>query len=329
MPTYPAASPPMPRLLPIFLALLVAPSICPAESTYQNPVLAENNPADPHVLRVDGKYYLYATTHGRGFDAYVSTDLVNWENKGSAFDDPRGGAWAPDVFHDPTDGKFYLYYTDTDRDGPDDDELRAKQVGVAVAENPLGPFKDKKVLFAGSIDGHMFRDDDGKYYLFYVHIADGFKIMLQPMADPLTKQGEPIEIMHPTEPWETAAGDVTEGPWMIKRDGTYYLMYSGSGADTPNYAIGYATASSPLGPYKKYEGNPIVKGDGDKIFGPGHHCVVEGPDGKLWMVYHQKYSDRISYRRFIAIDPLWFDDAGVIHAKVTRDTAEPAPQSKK
>ena len=67
--------------------------------TYRNPLLPEVVMADPHVIRMDGRYYLYATTHTKGYDAYVSDDLVHWEDKGLVFDDPRGGAWAPDVFH--------------------------------------------------------------------------------------------------------------------------------------------------------------------------------------------------------------------------------------
>jgi xylan 1,4-beta-xylosidase len=101
-------------------------------------------------------------------------------------------------------------------------------------------------------------------------------------------------------------------------------MYSGTGADSPNYGIGYAIAKSPLGPFKKYEGNPIAHRD-EKVLGPGHHCVIEGPDGKLWLVYHQKRTDDKSFRRFLAIDPMWFDKDGVIHARVSRDTDEPAP----
>jgi xylan 1,4-beta-xylosidase len=294
--------------------------------TYRNPILTAGSPADPHVIRVDGTYYLYATTHGRGFDAYASKDLVHWELKGRAFDDPRGGAWAPDVFHNVRgDGKFYLYYTDNDAkesNGPFD-----KQIGVAVADSPLGPFVDKGPLVGGVIDAHLFQDDDGRYYLYYVSISDGFKIIVQPMADPLTPQGEPTQVLHPTEPWEMAAGEVTEGPFILKRDGVYYLMYSGSGADSPQYSIGYATAKSPTGPFEKFAGNPIVS-QKEGLFGPGHHCVVEGPDGKLWMVYHQKYSDRKSFRRFTALDPLWFDESGVIHAKVTRETEEPGPVPK-
>ena len=311
-----------------FTSLAAFAAVCVAKepakkSTYKNPIITAGNPADPHVLRVDDTYYLYATTHGRGYDVLTSKDLVHWEEQGSAFDDPRGGAWAPDVFHNVKgDGKFYLYYTDNapaHEDGPE-----RKQIGVAVADSPLGPFVDKKVFASGSIDAHLFQDDDGQLYLYYVEIVDGFKIFGQKMSDPLTPVGERVELIHPTEPWEMASGRVTEGPFVLKRDGVYYLMFSGSGADSRHYAIGYATAKSPLGPFEKYEKNPIVA-QSETLFGPGHHCVVTGPDGKLWMVYHQKWNGNVNWRRFLAIDPLWFDDAGVLHGKVTRDTEEPAP----
>ncbi len=94
-------------------------------------------------------------------------------------------------------------------------------------------------------------------------------------------------------------------------------MYSGSGANGPEYAIGYATSESPLGPFTKYAQNPIAR-QGNGVYGPGHHCVVTGPDGQLWMVYHQQNSTKVGWDRFLAIDPLWFDEAGVIHAKTTR-----------
>ena len=144
------------------------------------------------------------------------------------------------------------------------------------------------------------------------------------MADPLTKKGERTEVIRPSVDWERTKGSVTEGPWMLKHDGIYYLMYSGSGADGPDYAIGYATAKSPIGPFTKYAGNPIAK-RGNGVFGPGHHCVVTGPDGKLWMIYHQQNSEKIGWARFLAIDPLWFDEQGVIHARTTRGTDEKAP----
>lgn len=286
--------------------------------TYRNPIIDRIGPADPHVIRHDGKYYLYPTLDGRGYDVFVSKDLVHWEQKPKCFTDPRGGAWAPDVFHHATgDGKFYLYYTVNKPGG-------GKQIGVAVADGPLGPFEDRGNLADQSIDAHLFRDEDGALYLYYVDLESGFKIKVQPMADPVAKKGETTVVIRPTVDWERKKGAVTEGPWMLKHKGIYYLMYSGSGADGPDYAIGYATAESPLGPFTKHPGNPIAR-RGNGVFGPGHHCVVAAPNGRLWMVYHQQNSEKIGWDRFLAIDPIWFDGQGVLHARTTRGTDEAAP----
>ena len=301
-----------------------APTSSPGARTYRNPIIDRIGPADPAVIRCQGKYYLYPTGVGKGYDVFVSDALVRWEAKGKCFSDARGGAWAPDVFHHAAgDGRFYLYYT-VDRPRGPQDKGRRKQIGVAVADGPLGPFADKGVLADDAIDAHLFRDDDGAMYLYYVDLVGGFKIVAQPMADPLRRKGRPTAVIRPTEAWETAAGAVTEGPWMLKHGGRYYLMYSGSGASSPDYAIGYATARSPTGPFAKHPGNPIARRGGG-ILGPGHHCVVAGPDGRLWMVYHQKKGDQPGWDRFLAIDPLWFDGQGVIHVKLSRGTDQPAP----
>jgi len=295
----------------------------PPARTYRNPLLPERVIADPFVLRLDGKYYLYPTTDGKSFEVFVSDDLVHWRSKGSAFKDARGGCWAPEVFYNGGgNGKFYLYYTDNAPNAAPGE--MHKQIGVAVAKRPLGPFKDKGVLAPEAIDADLFQDDDGRLYLSYVELAGGFKIVVQPMADPLTKKGEQTVVIRPTEEWEKRSGKVTEGPFMLKHKGVYYLMYSGTGANSPDYGIGYATSESPVGPFVKYAGNPIAHRGGN-VLGPGHHCVVEGPDGKLWLVYHQKWNAEKNFHRFLAIDPLWFDEAGVIHTQVSRDTDEPAP----
>ncbi|MEO5803761.1 MAG: glycoside hydrolase family 43 protein [Verrucomicrobiota bacterium] len=297
------------------------------QKTYRNPILAGRDIADPDVLQIGDKYFLYGTTDGHGYEVFVSQNLVDWKSKGIAFHDPRHGAWAPDLFHNKRgDGKFYLYYTDS-APRTESGEKR-KQIGVAVADSPLGPFIDKGTLAVGCIDAHLFQDDDGKLYLYYVEIEGGFKIFAQEMETPLKPKGDRIEIIHPTEPWEMASGHVTEGPFMLKRDGVYYMMYSGSGADSMFYAIGYATSKSPLGPFVKYAGNPIARGGGN-VIGPGHHCVVEGPDKKLWMLYHQKKTPDISWPRFLALDPLWFDEQGVIHATVSHGTEQPASNREK
>lgn len=315
----------------MLIATLMVPACSPAQNltsvpaatrparTYRNPIIDRIGPADPTVIQYRGKYYMYPTLDCKGYDVFVSDDLVHWEMKGKCYTDARGGVWAPDVFHNAKgDGKFYLYYS-VDKPGG------GKLIGVAVADDPLGPFADKRTLVEHAIDAHLFGDDDGTMYLYYSAAGrHGSDIVVQPMADPLTKKGEPTTLIQPTDKWEQHRAAIAEGPWMLKHKGLYYLMYSGSAADGPDYAVGYATAKSPTGPFTKHAGNPIAK-RGNGVFGPGHHCVVAGPDGRLWMVYHQQNSERPGWKRFLAIDPLWFDEQGVIHTKTTRGTDEPAP----
>ncbi len=282
-----------------------------SEDTYTNPIINEIGPADPCVIFYEGTYYLYPTGDNVSYHVYTSTDLVHWKKGKRVFEPGERNVWAPDVFHNPTDGKFYLYYTVNQR------------IGVAVADAPDAKFKDIKTLYKRAIDAHMFRDDDGKYYLYYVQFP-GFRIHVQPMKSPMEKEGKPIEILKPTEPWEKISGDVTEGPWMLKHKGTYYLLYSGTGANSLNYAIGYATAKKPTGPFTKYEGNPIVSRN-EQAFGPGHGCVIKDGADQLWSVYHQQKDDTQEWNRFVCIDPLWFDENGVLHGKATRGTPHPVP----
>ena len=169
----------------------------------------------------------------------------------------------------------------------------------------------------------MFLDDDGKYYLYYAAFPV-FRIYVQPMKTPLRKKGRPVEILRPSEPWEMKQRPITEAPWLLKHKGTYYLLYSGGGPDTEDYAIGYATSKSPVGPFVKYSGNPIMK-KGNGVFGPGHCAVVTTPDGRLWMVYHQKRDSSRGWDRIICIDALWFDDKGVLHGQPTRSEPKTAP----
>lgn len=286
--------------------------VCVAEDrTYENPVIDEIGPADPTVIHFEGTYFLYPTGDNISYHVYTSTDLVHWSKGHRVFQPGGRNVWAPDVFHDPTDGKFYLYYTAN------------KRIGVAVADRPDGFFADRATLFSDAIDAHMFRDDDGEYYLYYVQLP-GFRIHVQRMKTPLEKTGEPVRVIWPTEPWEKIRGSVTEGPWMLKRGKTYYLLYSGTAASSLDYAIGYATAKSPMGPFEKHPGNPIVK-RGNGALGPGHGCVVKDAQNNLWSVYHQQKDGSLPWNRFICIDPLWFDEEGVLRGRATRGKSQPAP----
>lgn len=322
MPYKSARAPVSAAISAAFLVLLV---ISPATAdkhgrTYTNPVLVETftSPVvgkmgigDPTVISYKGKYYLYPTGDNHGYDVYISADLIHWKKGPRIFRTNEHGAWAPDVLHNPVDGKFYLYYTVN------------RRVGVAVADRPDGDFSDRGVLLDDAIDADMFLDEDGRYYLYYVKFP-AFRIFVQPMETPLQKMGKPVGLIRPTEPWENNRQAITEAPWTLKHNGTYYLLYSGGGADTENYAIGYATAKTPTGPFVKYRGNPIMK-KGKGVFGPGHCSVIKTPDGRFWMVYHQKKDSSKDWDRIICIDPIWFDDKGVLHGKATRGVVQPVP----
>jgi hypothetical protein len=295
------------------VALAVVSHAADAAETYRNPIIDENL-ADPAVIRHDGTYYLYATGEvdgDNGYRVYTSADLLNWKRGPVVFRPGQRHVWAPDVWRDPASGRFYLYYT------------ASMTVSVAEGEGPLGPFTVRKKLFDNAIDAHLFRDDDGRLYLYFVQLP-GFRITVQPMARSTEPTGEPRVVLQPESAWETRNGHVTEGPWMIKHDGRYYLLYSGSGADTPDYAVGYATSTSPLGPFTRAEHNPILH-RADGLFGPGHGCAIRDGGGRWWFVYHQKRTDRREWDRFICLDPLRFDEQGRLQGRATRGELLPGP----
>jgi xylan 1,4-beta-xylosidase len=281
---------------------------------YTNPLI-DATLADPCVIFHDGLYYLYATGDvdgDNGYRAYTSPDLVRWRRGPVVFRPGEPHVWAPDVWRDPASGRFFLYYTAN------------SAIGVAEAAGPLDPFTNPRKLFDSSIDAHLFCDG-GRLYLYFVQLP-GFRITVQEMASPTEKKGEPRVVLQPESDWEIRNGRVTEGPWMIKRGGRYYLLYSGSGANTPDYAVGYATADDPLGPFTRADHNPILHRS-EGLFGPGHGCAIQDRAGAWWFVYHQKATDRRAWDRFIAIDRLHFDESGKLTGKATRGSPQPAPST--
>jgi len=287
---------------------------------YQNPLIDLGKQlADPTIIKYNGAYYLYATgdVRGGGYRYWRSTDLVHWTRGSIVFS--RAKSWAPDVWHDPVSGKFYLYYTAQSSTNPD-----WQVVGVAESTSLTGTFTNSRDLFENAIDGHLFRDDDGSLYLYYVQFP-GFKITAVPMSDPRTPSGSSAVVIQPQAAWEKNNGDVTEGPWMIKRSGIYYLMYSGSHAAYPNYAVGYATADNPMGPFTRAIHNPIVRRS-KGVYGPGHGCAVQDDAGNWWHVYHQKrYDTDNDFNRYICLDRLWFDSVGNLYGTATRGEPLTAP----
>src|SRR5215831_9688463 len=88
------------RALYVLISCSLACSGVRADSpkTYRNPIIDVPGAADPTVIKYESRYYLYPTLDSRGYDVFVSDDLVHWERKPKCYSDRRGGVWAPDVF---------------------------------------------------------------------------------------------------------------------------------------------------------------------------------------------------------------------------------------
>lgn len=264
------------------------------DNNFKNPIMSG---ADPFVLFYEGKYYMYSTTEtdycltgandfstvtpeGDGIYVYVSSDMKNWEKHGYAL--KKGDSigekwfWAPEVLE--YRGKFYMVYASEEH------------IAIACADQPLGPFKQesKRWLREGmAIDGSFLVDDDGSVYLYYVRLDGQNKIFVAKMKDDLSEIEEeyPNCLISAEEPWETLDCLIAEGPFVIKHKGLYYLTYSCNHTRCVDYAVGYAVSSSPIGPFEKYRGNPIMKKNG-KFVGVGHHSFFKDKNGNLHCAYH-------------------------------------------
>ena len=253
-------------LSPLRLALLVALAVtavartAAAQEAFANPVIDALGVADPHVLKYNGEYYLYAS--GDPIRAFHSTDLVTWEEIDpvlSSSDAPdawnQADVWAPEVVY--RNGRFYMYYTASRASSDWRVGEAARRIGVAVSDSPRGPFRDMgRPLTPGwGIDGHVFQDpDSGEEYLFYSYLYEprlpGAGIVVDRMPTWDAVEGDPANVTRGTEAWEDKDGDpnngslryTNEAPTVLKRNGRYYMMYSGGSWDRPTYALAYATA---------------------------------------------------------------------------------------
>jgi hypothetical protein len=111
---------------------------------------------------------------------------------------------------------------------------------------------------------------------------------------------------------------------LIKRGDTYYLEYSANGTQWLAYATGVYTAKSPMGPFTYAPGNPILRKTTGIVTGPGHGCVVKGPDGHFWQFYTIVLANPPGGRR-IGMDPVGFDEKGNLFVRGPSETPQWAP----
>lgn len=259
--------------------------------------------ADPSVIYEDGRWYLYPSC---GM-AYVSEDFRTWKHVRI---EPYKPGYAPTVVKHR--GRFLL---------------TACGAPIYESDNPLGPFKelgrmampDGGKLRPGWSDPMLFSDDDGRLYGYWGLGSPGiFAAELDP-ENPNQLLTEPAKMFefNPSHEWERSGEwneDPTvsycEGSWMVKIQSRYFLTYAGPGTQFSTYAMGAYVSDSPLGPFTYQRRNPILQQRHGLVRGPGHGCIVKGPNETLWAFYTCCLCYENGFERRIGMDPAGVDSDG-------------------
>lgn len=301
------------------------------ERTYANPV-HDGYLGDPFVLKHNGEYYAYGTMRPGEPTVPVlhSWDLVNWRPLGNALtlrDDASEALWAPEVAYD--NGTFYMYYSAGGREG------QGHRLRVAAAARPTGPFEDTGDGLTPNdpfaIDAHPFRDDDGRWYLYYCRdFLDpdeegrvGTGIVVDRLVDMTRLAGERRTVVRPHADWQLYERQrrwygrvwdwyTVEGPFVRKHGGRYYCFYSGGAWKEPNYGVSYVVADGAMGPFALeagVNGPEILRTQSGRVIGPGHASVVHAPDNEHeYIVYHAWDPEHTA--RLMRMDRLDWDEEG-------------------
>jgi beta-xylosidase len=298
-------------IYPTYSAHAEVPDSSAVLTDWQNNERQKNKPWTPFLLQTF-------------FNAFSSKDLVSWEKHSHVLDvkDVSWAAyslWAPSIIR--KDEKYFLFF------GANDIKTNEQMggIGIAVSDNPAGPFKDYlgKPLIndivngAQPIDQFIFHDQDGQYYLIYggwrhcniVKMKNDFTGLVPHDDGTLFKEITPENYV--------------EGPFMFIRKGKYYLMWSEGDWTGPDYSVAYAMADSPYGPFKRI--SKVLQQDENIARGAGHHSVINIPQTDDWyIVYHRRpLTETNGNHRETCIDRMYFDENDLIKpVKITHEGVE-------
>ncbi len=258
--------------------------------------------------------------------------------------------WAPEVYEKDGKFYMFFSSNWNYNPSGEGENFRIGVAVADSPTGPFADMSDKPLFDPGypAIDGNVFTDDDGRCYLTYSRccyknpveseIADQarengvfdqveeswiYGVELAPdfthiIGEPVLLLRPPVSLSDTQAEWESrsvTSGEVnrrwTEGSFLIKRDGVYYLMYSANFFGGENYAVGYATASAPLGSYAKAANNPVLQkntAQGGIVTGTGHNSITWSKDGKqLYCVYHGR-TEATGKERVVFIDKMDIKD---------------------
>jgi hypothetical protein len=310
------------------------------QKSYQVTAQINNNPvlegfyADPQILyaRKTGKYYLYPTSDGYSgwggyyFNVFSSDSLVEWHNEGTILDFStaqvswaNGNAWAPAIVEKSTGDqyKYFFYFSGNPVAGG------GKQIGVAVADHPAGPFVDSgKALITSSptgggqqIDPCVFTDPVSEKS--YIYWGNGYLAVAELNDDMISLKAGTTKTLTPSG-GTLSTYAYREGAYVFYRDGKYYFLWSVDDTGAANYHVAYGTSTSPTGPIT-VAANPIViiQDAANKIYGTGHNSVLQIPGKDEWyIVYHRINAAYLNngpgYHRETCIDKMEFNPDGSI-----------------
>ena len=288
-------------LLFALLTSLPFTSLAQTAATFTNPLLA--NGPDPWVIRQGGTYY-YTNTLGNRLALWKTNDLTQVKKASpvTVWTPPASGPnsyeiWAPELHF--LDGKWYLYYTATDKANFADSTRYVFVLENASADPTTGTWTDRgKVNTQHSgLDGTVFEHRGQRYFVYSAYVGPQSVLAIAPMQNPWTLQaGEEVIIAKPTYDWEKGGGrQILEGPeFLVGKKGQVFLVYSASACWDDNYSLGMLTADQSAdllqaASWKKAPQPVFQKSVANSVYGPGHNSFTTSPDGKQnWIVYHAK-----------------------------------------
>ena len=302
------------------------------------PVAHAGNPivkgwyADPDVGVFDGRYWVYPTFSAKYeqqtfLDAFSSTDLVHWTKHPHILDTVRvkwatKAMWAPCVVKNGD--KYYLFFAANDVHPGE-----VGGIGVAVADQPQGPFKDylgkplmnDVVNGAQPIDQAVFQEPKtGDWYIVYGGWGHCNLAKLKPDFTGLLPNaaGNTFKEITPT--------GYVEGPMMFFKNDKVYFMWSEGGWTGPTYKVAYAIADSIGGPFTRI--GTVIEWDPEIATGAGHHSILKLPDrDEYYIVYHRRpKGETEGNHRETCIDRMAFNADGTIrpvHMTTTGVEARP------
>ncbi len=282
-------------------------------ATGQNPIVPPGiYIADPSAHQwKDGKMYVYGSRDESAkyycswrYDVLSSADLKSWtihENSFASKGPNDQVSYADNFLYAPDcqyrDGTYYLYYCLASGRNTE---------GVATSNSPTGPFvngTDIKVYGRNQIDPATFIDDDGQaYYVWGQFNAKMAK--MKPNMKEIDSASIRENIVTEKEHF------FHEGSYMVKRKGIYYLVYAHMGRAGRPTCLGYATSTSPMGPYK-YGGVIIDNNQSDPAAWNNHGSIVEF--NKKWFVFYHRPTHGSETMRKTCLEPIEFNSDGSIN----------------